>query len=229
MKVKICGMRERENVMEVARLQPDLMGFIFYEKSKRYVFRDGLDSQPGFDSASLHLPVRKDGGSRVTATPESKKIEKVAVFVNEDVGEVIRICKEYEFGYAQLHGEESVDECRAIRTVGIRVIKAFPVADHIDFEKLKAYQPHVDLFLFDTKSEHYGGSGKQFDWDLLESYPLETPYLLSGGIGIEDIQTIKDLDLPNCAGVDANSQLEIEPGLKHVEATRSLISEIRNR
>jgi len=231
MKVKICGMREKDNVMEVARLQPDLMGFIFYKKSKRYVFEKQSASRPPADSisASLRLPAGPTVGRSVTAFLEGKKIEKVAVFVNEKVAEVIRICKEYDFNYAQLHGDEPVDECASVKAEGIKVIKAFPVANHVDFEKLKAYEKHVDLFLFDTKTKQYGGSGKQFDWNLLVSYPLETSYLLSGGIGIEDIQKIKDLSLPKCIGIDANSQLEMSPGLKHVEATRSLINEIRNR
>ncbi len=211
MKVKICGMREAENVKEVAQLQPDFMGFIFYPKSKRYV----LEEQSVFRLRSV--------------TSGLAEIEKVAVFVNEKVDEVIRICKEYGFDYAQLHGDESAQESAAIRAKGIKVIKAFPVSESLDFDELSAYEDKVDFFLFDTKTKDYGGSGKQFNWELLLTYPLHTPYLLSGGIGERDIETIKKLNLPKCVGIDANSRLEIKPGLKDLRATGNLISEIRNR
>ncbi|MEM9051427.1 MAG: phosphoribosylanthranilate isomerase [Bacteroidota bacterium] len=211
MKVKICGMKEIENVREVAALQPDFMGFIFYNKSKRFV-------------------LEKQTASRLRSmTSDLGEIEKVGVFVNEDPAEIIRICKNYSFSHAQLHGSESIEECKAIRVKGIKVIKSFPVSSEIDFEILKEYEEEADYFLFDTKTKDHGGSGKQFDWNLLTSYPLNTPYFLSGGIGVSDISKIIDLELPKCFGIDANSKLEIKPALKDIKATRELISQIRNR
>jgi phosphoribosylanthranilate isomerase len=208
MQVKICGMRDPENVREIAALQPDMMGFIFYEPSSRYVGEASLEEVLGF------VP---------------SHISKVAVFVNEKKEEVVRVCKKYGFDYAQLHGDESAAFCRAINEGGIGVIKAIPVADRIDFNSLKDYEPYVDLFLFDTKTKGYGGSGKQFDRTLLDHYPLSTPYFLSGGIGETDIETILDTSLPGCVGIDANSRLEIEPGLKNIQTAAGLINQIRKR
>ncbi|MCH2215119.1 MAG: phosphoribosylanthranilate isomerase [Flavobacteriales bacterium] len=211
-------MRELENVRDVAALQPDYMGFIFYNKSKRYVFEKETASQ---------LPARPSGGRSMTL--DLGEIEKVGVFVNEEPAEVIRICKDYGLNYAQLHGSESTEDCIAIRIKGINVIKAFSVSNEIDFEELKEYEGKVDFFLFDTKTKDHGGSGRQFDWNLLKSYPLSTRYFLSGGIGVHDIIKIIELELPQCEGIDANSRLEIRPALKDIEATRELISQIRNR
>ncbi|MFT6971177.1 MAG: phosphoribosylanthranilate isomerase [Roseivirga sp.] len=206
MHVKICGMREPENAEMISQLRPDLMGFILYPPSPRFVEEQSLNE---------------------LLSKVSSGISTVAVFVNETTDEVLRICKKYTFAYAQLHGNEPAADCQIICEAGIKVIKAFSVSDAIDFEALKAYEPYVDLFLFDTKTSGYGGSGKQFDWSLLAPYPFSTPYFLSGGIGDSDMEGIKQSDLPGLAGIDANSRLEIEPGLKNVQATSKLINLIR--
>jgi phosphoribosylanthranilate isomerase len=208
MQVKICGMRNPENIGMISQLKPDLMGFILYPPSPRFVEETSLSE------ALSQVP---------------NGISKVAVFVNETTDEVLRVCKQFGFTYTQLHGNESAADCQTISEAGIYVIKAFSVSDTIDFEVLKTYEPYVDIFLFDTKTVGYGGSGKQFDWSLLETYPLKTPYFLSGGIGERDIETILKSSLPGCAGIDANSRLEIEPGLKNVEAAAELINQIRKR
>jgi len=207
-KVKICGMREVDNVKAIGQLSPDFMGFILYPPSPRFVLEEAL---------SELLPLLSDNTSAV------------AVFVNETAEEMIRICAEYGFSYAQLHGGESVEVCQKVKAEGIGVIKAFPVSDSIDLDLLQTYEPFVDYFLFDTKTKSYGGSGKQFEWNLLSTYSLDTPYFLSGGIGESDIETILNSSLPGCVGIDANSKLEIEPGLKNIEASADLIKQIRNR
>ena len=201
-------MREAENVRQISSLQPDLMGFIFYEGSARCVEESRLEK---------------------TLAVVPNPISKVAVFVNETTEEVNRICKKYGFSHAQLHGDESAAYCKEISDQGIFVIKAFPVSGNIDFETLKAYESCVDFFLFDTKTKGYGGSGKQFDHSLLYEYPLDTPYFLSGGIGESDIENILATPLRGCVGMDANSRLEIEPGLKNVQAAAKLINQIRKR
>jgi len=201
-------MRDPENIREIAALQPDMMGFIFYAPSPRYIGKSALEKVLGLVSS---------------------KTSKVAVFVNEKTEEVVRICKKYGFTYAQLHGDESVAYCKSIKKEGIGVIKAIPVAEEVEFNSLKDYEPWVDLFLFDTKTKGYGGSGKQFDRNLLGDYPLSTPYFLSGGIGEADTEAILEASLPGCAGIDANSRLEVEPGLKNIQAAAGLINQIRKR
>ncbi|MGB6037494.1 MAG: phosphoribosylanthranilate isomerase [Cryomorphaceae bacterium] len=208
LQVKICGMRQVDNVKAIGRLSPDLMGFILYPPSPRFVQEKALNEL---------LRLLSDDTSAV------------AVFVNETAEEMIRICKEYGFNYAQLHGAESVEICQKMKAEGIGVIKAFQVSDSVDLELLQTYEPFVDYFLFDTKTKNYGGSGKQFDWNLLSSYSLATPYFLSGGIGETDIETILNSSLPGCVGIDANSRLEIKPGLKNVEEAAKLINQIRKR
>jgi len=206
LKVKICGMRKAENVKEVSSLRPDLMGFIFYKSSPRYVEESSL---------------------REVLEDVPNEISKVAVFVNEAIDEVTRICISHGFDYAQLHGDESKDYCKELREAGVAVIKAFSVGSSLDFDEIRLYAPYVDFFLFDTKTKGYGGSGKQFDRSLLHEYPLETPYFLSGGIGESDSETILQEPLPKCIGIDANSRLETRPGLKNTQAVSRLINQIR--
>lgn len=206
LRVKICGMRDPLNIEGIGQLKPDLMGFILYPPSPRFVDERLLGE------ALSHVP---------------SGISRVAVFVNEPKENVVRICKQYGFAYAQLHGNESATDCKIIHEAGIYVIKTFPVSDSIDFEALEAYEPYADFFLFDTKTSEYGGSGKKFDWSLLVAYPLQTPYFLSGGIGDSDMDAIQIASLPGMAGIDVNSRLEITPGLKDIQAAANLINQIR--
>jgi phosphoribosylanthranilate isomerase len=206
LQVKICGMKEAENVSAISALRPDFMGFIFYSKSKRCV------NEKELPNALKEL---------------QKDISKVAVFVNENSAEVKRICKEYAFHYAQLHGQEAPSYCAELREAGISVIKAFPMDEHFEMKSLDAYVGKVDLFLFDTKTPLVGGSGKHFDWTLLRDYNNPVSYLLSGGISAEDIDQIKALHLPGLIGIDANSKLEVKPGLKDIEKTETLILKTR--
>ena len=203
MKLKICGMKYPENILEVASLQPDYMGFIFWEKSSRY-----------FDGQIPDLP---------------KSIKKTGVFVNESLAIIIEKIIKNNLQAVQLHGKESEDFCLNLKSEfklknlnAIEIIKVFSVADDFDFELLKPFESLCDYFLFDTKGKLPGGNGTTFDWNVLENYPSSKPFFLSGGIGLEEtaaVHAITKTNLPVYA-IDVNSKFEIEPGLKNTELLR---------
>jgi phosphoribosylanthranilate isomerase len=191
MKLKICGMKYPDNILEVGALLPDYMGFIFYEKSARY-----------FNGTIPEL---------------IKTIKKVGVFVNESVENIIEKINEHNLQAIQLHGTESVAFCQELKSKinkKIEIIKVFSVGDDFDFVVLQPFEEVCDYFLFDTKGKLPGGNGTTFDWKILKNYKSNKPFFLSGGIGIEEIAAIKNLKLPVYA-VDVNSRFEIEPGLKN--------------
>ena len=161
MVLKVCGMKYPDNVKAVAELFPDYMGFIFYKPSKRYCG----------DTLSPEL---------VRSLPSS--IIKTGVFVDEKEEEVLNIAKTYDLQAIQLHGHESPEYCLSIRDTGLQVIKAFHIDEKFDLATLEPYNRVADFFLFDTKTDLYGGSGKSFDWDLLKEYDNKVPLFLSGGI-----------------------------------------------
>lgn len=196
MKLKICGMKYRVNIQEVAALQPDYLGFIFYEKSPRFC-NDELPEIPN-------------------------TIAKVGVFVNAPLSEILNKIKAYNLQLVQLHGEESPEICEVLRLINIKVIKTFSIDDTFDFETLRPYETVCDYFLFDTKGKHYGGNGTTFNWEILKKYPSQKPFFLSGGIGLEEISKLKQLNLPIYA-VDVNSKFETEPGLKNSNACKKII------
>ena len=197
-KLKICGMKVPPNILEVAALQPDYMGFIYYKQSKRYA---------GELSAGMlrELPLN---------------IKKTGVFVDESLSVVVELLTEFGFSAIQLHGAETVEYCLELKQTipqGTELIKAFGVDEGFDFGQLKAYEEVADYFLFDTQTPGHGGSGKVFNWNLLDRYELDKPYFLSGGIGpehLEDISNIKDKRL---YAIDVNSRFELEPGLKQID------------
>ena len=198
MKLKICGMKYPDNILEVSQLLPDYMGFIFWEKSSRF-----------FDGEIPNLP---------------KSIQKVGVFVNAPLDEIVSKIEKYDLNLVQLHGNESVAFCldlkheiKNLKQTPIEIIKVFSILDDFDFSILKEYEAICDYFLFDTKGKLPGGNGTVFDWKVLEKYPSTKPFFLSGGIGIEEIAPVKQLlktNLPIHA-IDINSKFEIEPGLKN--------------
>ncbi len=200
-KLKICGMKFPENIQEIALLQPDFLGFIFYENSARNYTENSIVSLP--DS-----------------------IKKVGVFVNERQDKIIQIIQKHHLNYIQLHGNETESYCLELinqlnhNQLNTKIIKAFSVDDSFDFQRLTNFQI-VDYFLFDTKGKLPGGNGTKFNWQILDNYHLEKPYFLSGGIGIEDISTIaaflKTPASKYCFALDVNSQFEVEPGLKNKE------------
>ena len=205
-------MKYLENIQEVAALQPDYLGFIFYDKSKR-----------NFDGIIPKLP---------------KTIKKTGVFVNSSIDEVVEKIKKFDLQAVQLHGNETVGLCRELQChfeqsekphnekpnevqYKTEIIKVFSVGTHFDFEQLKPFENVVDYFLFDTKGKERGGNGIRFDWTILEKYSLEKPYFLSGGIGLEDVDNVLSFlqkeASKHCYALDINSKFEIEPGLKSVE------------
>jgi phosphoribosylanthranilate isomerase len=201
MKVKICGMKYPDNILEVSSLLPDYMGFIFWEKSSRY-----------FDGTIPTLP-----GS----------IKKVGVFVNETLPIIIQKVLKHDLQVVQLHGKESVDFCQELRSQlpkGIEIIKVFSIQDEFDFSVLKPFEEFCDYFLFDTKGKLPGGNGTTFDWTVLKKYPSTKPFFLSGGIGLEELEAVQEITKTNLPvyAIDVNSKFEIEPGLKKINDVRIL-------
>ncbi|WP_298368058.1 phosphoribosylanthranilate isomerase [uncultured Lutibacter sp.] len=194
MKIKVCGMRDAENISELIKLEPDYIGFIFYSKSKRFVT----------NFPKIEIP---------------SKIKKVGVFVNESIDEVIEIAEENKLEAIQLHGKESpeyVEELRVLLIREVEIFKAFSLDENFDFTKTEAYQKVCDYLLFDTKGKDYGGNGVKFNWQVLDNYNGETPFLLSGGISKVDAEEIKKISHSAFAGVDINSGFEIKPALKNI-------------
>lgn len=206
LRLKICGMKYPDNLQAVAALQPDYLGFIFYPKSKRYMA----------DTLSPEM---------VQALPAG--IQKVGVFVNADTEYILEQAKVYGLQQLQLHGDESPEQCAALQGRGYVIVKAFGVDEHFDFELLKAYAPVVDYYLFDTKGPAYGGHGITFDWSVLQHYDKHKPFFLSGGIGLEEIEGLRELkDFPMYA-LDVNSCFEEEPGLKITGKLQLLQEQLR--
>ena len=196
--IKICGMRDAENIREVESLGIDMMGFIFWPKSSRYV------------------------GQRPDYLPT--KCKRVGVFVDEDIESVKRIADDYALDYIQLHGHESSDYCAQLQ--GLHLIKAISVSSRNNIATYKTYEGLVEYFLFDTKCPSVGGSGQQFDWSVLSAYDGSTPFLLSGGFGPDDAERIKSFHHPQCIGIDLNSRFELAPGLKDVIKLQAFIKEL---
>lgn len=196
MKLKVCGMKYEDNIQSIAELQPDYMGFIFYAKSKR-----------NFEN---HIPKL------------SKEIKKTGVFVNMPVAEIIEKIEQYDLQAVQLHGDESVEIVKELKSEkpNIEILKVFGIKEEFEFSILEDYADAIDYFLFDTKGKERGGNGVKFDWSVLKKYHLKTPFILSGGISPDDIDAIKEITKSGLPiyGLDINSKFEIEPGLKHIEA-----------
>jgi phosphoribosylanthranilate isomerase len=203
LKIKVCGMKSTQNREQVEALGVDLLGYIFYGPSKRFV-----------------------GDSPDTGLFQSAK-PKVGVFVNENVFEILGLAKNFDFEYIQLHGKENPKTCGILKSQGLNVIKAFAMDDDFKFSSTAAFEGIVDYFLFDTQTKEHGGSGKKFNWHLLENYKGNTPFFLSGGIGPNDAAEIKKLNHPMIAGIDLNSGFEDEPGLKNIEKLRKFIAELK--
>jgi len=211
MKLKVCGMKYQDNIQEVATLQPDYLGFIFYEQSARH-----------FDAHRI---------------PEiSNTIKKTGVFVDADLDFVIKKISKHNLKAVQLHGNETPEYCKQLRGKNIEIIKVFSIKNEFDFSILKSYDDIVDYFLFDTKGKLPGGNGYVFDWTILNNYPSTTPFFLSGGIGLSQIDDINKFQKSEaskyCYALDVNSKFEIEPGLKNIEDLKkfknNLTSKIMN-
>lgn len=192
MKLKVCGMQETENIAALASLQPDYMGFIFWEPSKRYC--------------------------TTVPTDIPKHIKKVGVFVDETTKQIKEKVKLFGLDAVQLHGDESPRQCAALLNL-CEVIKAFRIGPDFDFKTLTPYQDHCTYLLFDTQGPLPGGNGTAFDWKLLAGYTLDTPFFLSGGIGLGHVEAIAEIRKRNLPihALDINSQFESKPGVKKIE------------
>lgn len=210
MKLKVCGMKYKENLIEVAKLQPDYLGFIFYKKSPRY-----------FEGAIPKLP---------------KSIKKVGVFVDSPIEEIIEKVKKYNLDVVQLHGEESPEFCSKCRAElvavshPIEIIKVFSVNDDFIFSLLKPYETVCDYYLFDTKGKLPGGNSYTFNWKVLKDYTSSKPYFLSGGIGLEEAESVMSFlqkqESKYCYAIDVNSKFENEPGLKNIPKLKTFRNEL---
>ena len=223
MVIKVCGMRDARNIREVSQLGVDMIGMIFYPKSPRYV-----------EMQSSHAGIIPDYAKEDINIKSSKTPARVGVFVDDMVQNIVTRVVNYHLDYVQLHGNEPREMCENLRSTldpdirpGIKIIKAISVSDASDIQKYKEYVGAVDLFLFDTKCKTVGGSGQQFDWQVLEQYDGEVPFLLSGGIGPEDASRLHAFHHPKCIGIDLNSRFEIEPGVKDVEKLKGFLNEIQ--
>lgn len=196
MKLKVCGMREKKNIISLTDLKPNYIGFIFWISSTRYV-----------DQSTPSLP---------------EAIKKTGVFVDATIDFIKSMVQNHQLKAVQLHGEETPDYCSIIQKFGVEVIKSFSIKDQFDYNKINIYEDYCDYYLFDTKGKLPGGNGYAFDWTLLNAYPSEKPFFLSGGIGPNELIKIKDLintSLPLYA-IDVNSKFEYSPGLKNIDLIR---------
>jgi len=197
--VKVCGMRDAENIRAVEALGIDMMGFIFWPKSSRYV-----SERPAY------LPT---------------SCQRVGVFVDESIDKVMQYAAAFQLDVIQLHGGESPEYVSRLK--GLKVIKAFNIATADDLKQVKLYEGLADCFLFDAKGRSVGGNGTQFDWDVLQGYTGKTPFLLSGGIGPDDAGRVTDFEHPRCIGIDLNSRFETAPGLKDVDKLKAFLEKVK--
>lgn len=201
--IKVCGMREAENIRDVEKVPGiDMIGFIFYPPSPRYIYE-----------LPAYLP---------------HLAKRVGVFVNEDKQVIKTYVARFGLDYVQLHGAESPEYCQALHNAGLKIIKAFSIAQPRDLDNLVLYEKVCELFLFDTKCKQYGGSGNQFDWNILHSYQGSTPFLLSGGIDSCSVLGLKDFKHSLLAGYDLNSRFEVRPAEKDPERIRIFLNELKS-
>ena len=235
MVIKVCGMRDARNIREVSQLGVDMIGMIFYPKSPRYVEMQSSHAGIIPDYAKEDIGASdSSGSSSESVSTSAKSPARVGVFVDDMVQNIVTRVVNYHLDYVQLHGNEPREMCENLRLTldpdirpGIKIIKAISVSDASGIQKYKEYVGTVDLFLFDTKCKTVGGSGQQFDWQVLEQYDGEVPFLLSGGIGPDDASRLHAFHHPKCIGIDLNSRFEIEPGVKDVEKLKGFLNEIQ--
>ena len=282
--IKVCGMRDAQNIREVAALGVNLIGLIFYPKSPRYI--ESISSDAGIipDYSSLNRltpkPLSKGEGSdmldkqlkaeETEGEARNKQIESeqlkstqskapfnkvttplsfgegqggeaaipkfVGVFVNDMPQNIITAVYNYHLSYVQLHGDESPVMIGNMRRTlvpdivpQIKIIKAISVSSAEDLKCCEQYEGHVDLFLFDTKCKGYGGSGQKYDWSVLEAYTGQTPFLLSGGIGPDDADRLRDFHHPQCIGIDLNSKFETAPGMKDINLLQNFLHQLNKQ
>jgi len=194
-------MREPYNIVELIKLQPDFIGFIFHEKSPR----------------------------NVTEFPEitfPDRIKKTGVFVDRDLAFINKKSKSFKLDCIQLHGHETPDYCKSLKEKGFSIIKAFNISENFNFEPLREYEPFCDYFLFDSFGKNVGGNGITFNWELFQKYKGKTPFLLSGGIDSTMVKEIQSINHPLFSGIDINSGFEIKPAVKDIKQLKQFINNL---
>lgn len=211
-------MRDADNIRDISALGVDMIGLIFYPPSPRYVqqFSSGAGIIPDYAPDMGKTPLR------------------VGVFVDDMPQNIVTRVYNYKLDYIQLHGNEPRETLENLRATidpdinpNIKIIKAISVSSAEDINKYKEYVGAADLFLFDTKCKTVGGSGEQFDWQVLQAYDGDVPFLLSGGIGPDDAERVRNFYHPKCIGIDLNSKFEIEPALKDVEKLKQFLVKVK--
>ena len=199
--IKVCGLTKQDQVSALEQLDEiHMLGFIFYAKSKRYVGK---------------------------VVPGSSGKKRIAVFVNELISEVKEIIVKHDIDEVQLHGEESPEYCKELRSE-LPVIKAFGIDETFDFSTLERYEKVVDCYLFDTKTIEYGGSGRSYNWSILDHYQGDVPFVLSGGISINHVKALREFNHQKCIGIDINSGFESSPGSKKVIEIEEFIKKLNH-
>ncbi len=204
MKVKVCGMVDPDNLNLASSLDIDFVGYNFYPASKRYV----------------------DTTSKISQVLLEERIKKVGVFVNASSATIEATQVKFDLDYIQLHGDESVAFTESVAK-NTAVIKVFRISENFDFQVTTGYQS-AQYFLFDTYTKDYGGSGKRFDWRLLDEYTGDTPFFLAGGISPDDLPALRKISHPKFIGIDINSGFELSPGIKNIATINKFISELKS-
>lgn len=201
--IKVCGNNNVDNFEALSTLALDYVGFIFYEKSKRFVASDEV------------LKINSNA-------------RKVGVFVNETHENILQKTKQYNLEVIQLHGNEDLMYIKTLKKSLPKTMiwKAIGVDENLNFETLAIYKNHIDAFVFDTKTPQYGGSGKHFNWQLLAHYTLDIPFFLSGGIRLEDAEILKKIEHSQLIGFDVNSGFETETGIKNIHLIQQFLEQI---
>lgn len=214
MRVKVCGMTNLDQLLQLNEWQVPFAGLIFYDKSPRFVGK--FDLQPA--------DLRK----------EKWQINKVGVFVNASLDTILKTVDEWHLDMVQLHGDETPKFCEQV-SEHVHTIKAFRLGEDEAIEwKLHPYQEFVDMFLFDSggsgTNAAYGGTGKKFNWTALEKAKINKSFLLSGGIGPDDVELVRSFKVvqPEMFAIDLNSKFELTHGVKDMNMIRTFLNALNN-
>lgn len=203
LQIKVCGMRKPDQIKQLAEMDIDYIGMIFYPNSPRFL--DTIIEPSLFGSK-----------------------KKTGVFVNSPIEQVLFTLSRHQLDSVQLHGAESPEFCMQVQQRGIEVIKAFSIDKNFDFNRVAEFDGYADLFLFDARGDAPGGNGVRFDWAKLQEYDGATPFLISGGISYEHLDEIKYFDHPAAMGIDINSKFEYNPGDKDLITIKKFVHELRS-
>ena len=229
--IKVCGVRDEENIKQLLALDIDMIGFVFCPDSPRYV--QMISSMAGIIPDYSKDRYEKQSGT-FTETDDMNRVKRMGVFSDDMPQNIITRIYNYNLDYVQLQGEESlvmIDNLRRsvdpdIRA-GIKIVKTISVASVADLEQCKAYEGHADLLRFDARCSADDSRENKFDWSLLDAYHGKTPFLLSGDIGLEDAELLRKFQHPMCVGIEVNSRFETAPGVKDINLLKRFIVEVR--